>query len=107
MQFVILALIFAVMAFQYLVVLEWVPSQLDYLPELLALAACVAVILLGVQNRFRYVRPVYWLVFGALAIGRGLRRSHQSARARSIVRRDQNLSSGAAVFFLAGGVAVQ
>jgi hypothetical protein len=68
MQFVILAMIVAVMAFQYLVQLEWVPSLFNYLPEILALVACVAVVLVGVQTRFQYVRPVYWLVFGALAL---------------------------------------
>jgi hypothetical protein len=68
MQFVILAVIVAVMGLQYMVYLGWLPSLFNYLPEILALVACAAVVLVGVQTRFRYVRPIYWLVFSALAL---------------------------------------
>lgn len=44
------------------------PGFVKYLPELLGLIAAVVVVLAGTRNRFRFVRPQYWLVFGAFAI---------------------------------------
>jgi len=44
------------------------PRGAQYLPELFGLAAAVVVILLGTRNRFQFVRPQYWIVFGALVV---------------------------------------
>ena len=46
----------------------YLPGGAQYLPELFGLAAIVIVILLGTRNRFQYVRPQYWIVFGALVV---------------------------------------
>ncbi|MGH8223823.1 MAG: hypothetical protein ACREQZ_12705, partial [Woeseiaceae bacterium] len=68
MQFVIVAMILSVMSFEYLVFIGWVPQLLAYAPELLAIAASAAVVFAGVRSRFQYVRPIYWLIFGALGL---------------------------------------
>ena len=44
------------------------PRFAQYLPEFFGLAAIIIVILLGTRNRFQFVRPQYWIVFGALVI---------------------------------------
>lgn len=44
------------------------PPVFKYAPEVLGLIAAGLVIVLGVQNRFQYVRPAYWIVFGGLAL---------------------------------------
>src|SRR5690606_8582215 len=47
---------------------RWLPKAFSYLPELTGAAAAVLVVALGVQTRFRFVRPAYWFVFGLLAL---------------------------------------
>jgi hypothetical protein len=44
------------------------PVYFRYVPEIAAVIATSLVVVLGVRNRFQYVRPAYWLVFGALAL---------------------------------------
>lgn len=44
------------------------PKASQYLPEILGGLAIVIVVALGTGNRFKYVRPEYWLFFGALAL---------------------------------------
>jgi hypothetical protein len=44
------------------------PGPAKYLPEILGAAALLLVIVLGVRDRFRFVRPAYWVVFGLLAV---------------------------------------
>lgn len=49
---------------------DWavLPSASPLLAEILGAVALVIVVLLGSRNRFRYVRPEYWLLFGGLAV---------------------------------------
>lgn len=44
------------------------PSGSQYVAELLSVCAVLCVIALGTRNRFRFVRPAYWVVFGAIAL---------------------------------------
>ena len=44
------------------------PASAKYLPELLGAAALLIVIALGIRDRFRFVRPAYWVVFGLLTL---------------------------------------
>jgi hypothetical protein len=44
------------------------PSAARFMPELLSAAAVLVVLFAGVQNRFRYVRPEYWLLFAGLVL---------------------------------------
>jgi hypothetical protein len=44
------------------------PKTAQYLPEALGAVALVIVLSLGTRDRFRYVRPEYWLLFGGLAL---------------------------------------
>ena len=44
------------------------PSEAGYVPELLSVIALIYVLAMGSRNRFRNVRPAYWLVFGAIVL---------------------------------------
>lgn len=74
MQSLTLAMFVVVTTFEFLVRGDdwgrWaiLPSFAKYLPELLSLAAVLVVTFAGTRNRFRYVRPQYWLVFGSLVL---------------------------------------
>lgn len=68
MQTLILTMIFAVSCLPYLVGKEWLPGVINYLPELLSLIVLVIVIVRGVQSRFQYVRPIYWILFGSILV---------------------------------------
>ena len=60
--------IVAVLSFEYLVYEGLLPPLFSYVPEILAMVVAVLVIVAGVRSRFQFVRPVYWLAFGALAL---------------------------------------
>ncbi len=68
MQLLIVATMITALTFQYLSSQNWIPHTLTYVPELLAAIVAALVVILGVRNRFQYVRPAYWMVFGALVI---------------------------------------
>src|SRR5690606_7227058 len=74
MQKLALFMIVAVTTVEFFVVgdkwerFRWLPKPLAYLPELTGVAAIVLVVALGVQTRFRFVRPTYWIVFGLLLL---------------------------------------
>jgi hypothetical protein len=44
------------------------PGFAKYVPELLGAAALLIVIALGIRDRFRFIRPVYWVIFGLLTL---------------------------------------
>jgi len=67
-QTLIVFAIIAVLSFEFLASLGWLPQILAFFPEVLAIVAAGLVIVAGVRSRFQYVRPVYWLVFGGLAL---------------------------------------
>jgi hypothetical protein len=66
-QFLVYGIITSALSFEYFVSLG-APGSLAYSQELLAGAAAAVVVGTGVHQRFRDVRPVYWLVFGGLAV---------------------------------------
>lgn len=68
MQNFVLLLFVVVVTFPFLTKAGVLPRQMDYLPELLGAVVVVIVIALGVRDRFRNVRPAYWLVLGAIAL---------------------------------------
>lgn len=69
MNALVLAMIVAVTTFRFFVSRGWLPNLFTYVPEVLSILAAVYVVVSGGQNRFQYVRPVYWLVFGTLLVG--------------------------------------
>jgi len=76
MQFLIISIIVVVTTIGFLTEgnkamksLGWLPDSLGFLPEILALVVALLVIILGVRNRFQFVRPGYWITFGALLVG--------------------------------------
>lgn len=69
MHALILAMIVSVVTFPYLVKeAGWLSRWFSYTPEILSMIAAGYVLVVGVQSRFRFVRPGYWLVFGALLL---------------------------------------
>ena len=44
------------------------PGPAKYIPEILGGVALLFVIALGIRDRFRFVRPAYWVIFGLLTI---------------------------------------
>lgn len=74
MQRLILFMIIVATTFEYLSKGDrWgrfaiLPREATYIAELLGVVALIYVVLFGTQNRFRYVRPAYWFIFGALLL---------------------------------------
>jgi hypothetical protein len=46
----------------------FLPGQAKYIPELIGGAALLYVVALGIKERFRFVRPAYWIILGFLAL---------------------------------------
>jgi hypothetical protein len=44
------------------------PGPMKYIPELLGGVALLCVVALGIRDRFQFVRPAYWVLFGLLTI---------------------------------------
>jgi hypothetical protein len=68
MQFLMIATLVAILSFDFLASEGYAPGQSGYMAELLAIFAAAIVVAAGSKGRFKYVRPAYWLVFGALAL---------------------------------------
>jgi len=66
-QLLIITMMVSALSFRFLESYGF-PGLLKFIPELTAMGAIAIFLLIGVGNRFRYVRPVYWLVFGALSV---------------------------------------
>jgi hypothetical protein len=56
------------LSFTYLISQGLLPRIAAFTPELLALVAAAMVVVVGMQQRFRYVRGAYWLVLFGLAL---------------------------------------
>jgi hypothetical protein len=68
MQDLVLVIFGSVMFVEFLVQLLKLPSMVRFLPELLSCLVLIYVLAAGTRNRFRFVAPKYWLVFGALML---------------------------------------
>ena len=68
MQFLTLAMFCAVTAGEFLVRLQVLNRYLTFLPELFSAVFVVYAVIAGVQQRFRLVKPQYWLVFGLMLV---------------------------------------
>lgn len=73
MQFLTLSMIFVVCTFSFLArgnkAMQsdgWIPTFASFTPEIISLIVSVFVIAMGTRNRFQFVRPAYWIVFGIL-----------------------------------------
>jgi len=64
----LLLIIGCVMTDDFLVKLLRLPSVLHFLPEVLSACVMVYVAIAGTRDRFHWVAPKYWLVFGAFAL---------------------------------------
>jgi hypothetical protein len=56
------------LTFPYLAKISWLPGLAPYLFEVLGAFVLVCVVVLGVRDRFQYVRPAYWFVFGSIGV---------------------------------------
>jgi hypothetical protein len=63
MQFLVLVLMLIVVTSEYLEKMHLLPHGASYIQEVLSGCIFLYVVVAGVRNRFRYVRPAYWFVF--------------------------------------------
>lgn len=68
MQFLVIVMIVAATTFDFLVEIGWLPGPAKYFVELLGAIVLLYVASAGSLIRFRYVRPAYWIVFGAILV---------------------------------------
>lgn len=68
MQNLILLMVVVVTTVPFLVKLQLLPGKADFLPEVIGAVALIAFVARGVREQFRYVRPIYWIVLGALLV---------------------------------------
>lgn len=68
MQAFVISLLGIVTIFGYLKKIGYLPDAATFLLEVYSALALIYVVAIGVQNGFRFVRPVYWLLFGALLL---------------------------------------
>ncbi len=67
MQYLVYGIIIGTLGLEY-VAREFGPSQLAYVQEVVAMLTAAVVVAVGVQQRFRNVAAIYWLLFGGLAL---------------------------------------
>ena len=68
MQFLVMSLIVVATTFDFLVSRSWLPAPAKYFVELFGAVVFLCVVAAGARDRFRNVRPVYWLLFGAIVL---------------------------------------
>lgn len=68
MNKLILFMILAVTSVDYVTQIDLLPGVAKFLPELLSAIAVLLVVFYGVRNRFQFVRPAYWFIFGAVLV---------------------------------------
>jgi hypothetical protein len=68
MNTLILLMILAVTTFDYLSQIELLPRTARFMPEVLSALMALMVVVYGARNRFEFVRPAYWFVFGAIGV---------------------------------------
>ena len=68
MNSLVMLLLLTVTTGEYLARVDLMPRMIKYLPEVLAAIIALCVIILGVRDRFRLVRPAYWFSFGAAIV---------------------------------------
>jgi hypothetical protein len=68
MQFVVLSLLLVATTFEYLVGQGWLPQLARYMVELYGAGILLYVVAAGARDRFRFVRPAYWILFGAVVL---------------------------------------
>jgi hypothetical protein len=68
MNALVLFMIVVVTTFEFFTDIGWLPRAAKFAPELISGLVVLLVVLLGVRSRFQYVRPLYWVVFGSIAI---------------------------------------
>jgi len=68
MQAFLLAMLFTATTADYFVSEGWLPGFTKYLIEIMSAGVLLYVVAAGAQDRFRYVRSAYWLVFGSIGL---------------------------------------
>ena len=68
MQALVLALLGIATTFGYLKKVGYLPEAAPFLLDILSMFVLVLVLVRGTQSGFRYVRPVYWIIFGAVML---------------------------------------
>jgi hypothetical protein len=68
MQLFILAMFCVAMLNDYLIQLLDLPSIARFVPELMSAVVILYIFIAGTRDRFRWVAPKYWLIFGSMAV---------------------------------------
>ena len=68
MNIIVLLMILAVTTFEYLTQINLLPRLAKFTPEILSAIVAIVVVIYGARNRFQFVRPAYWFVFGTIAV---------------------------------------
>ena len=68
MQIVVLSLLVVATTIEYIVAQGWLPPPTRYLIELYGAGVLVYVVAAGSRDRFRFVRPAYWFLFGTVVL---------------------------------------
>lgn len=68
MQVLVLALLVIATTFGYLKKVGYLPDAAPFLLDVLSIFVLVLVLARGIQSGFRYVRPVYWMIFLAVLL---------------------------------------
>lgn len=68
MRPLVLALLVVVTTFGFLKRIGWLPDAAPFLTEIFGAIVVAYVALVGTQDRFRYVAPIYWFFFAAIAV---------------------------------------
>lgn len=68
MQFVVLTLLVVATTVDYIVGEGWLPPLAKYVVEVYGACVLLYVVAVGARDRFRYVRPAYWILFGMVIV---------------------------------------
>jgi hypothetical protein len=68
MNTLVLLMILAVTTFDYLTQVDLLPRVVKLVPEMVSALALLLVAFYGARNRFQFVRPAYWFIFGTLVV---------------------------------------
>jgi hypothetical protein len=68
MQFLVMLMMLIATTFDFFVAENWLPGAARYLVEVIGAIVLLYVVAAGVGDRFRFVRPAYWIAFGAFLL---------------------------------------
>jgi hypothetical protein len=96
----VLSMIAIVTTFGYLAQVNLLPRVAKFLPEIITAITLLLVVTYGARNRFQFVRPAYWFVFGAAAVTFACGAVANALEAGPLIAGMRNYLRAAPLFFL-------